>query len=92
MWSLHVAVVVPVAVVELNEAHAALGQPAGQQAVGGERAVARLGAVQIERRLAVRRVTSISSGTLACMRNAISYWAMRVAISGSSSDGSFLSG
>ena len=28
--------------------------------------------------------TSISSGTLACMRNAISYWLMRVAISGSS--------
>ena len=45
---LDAAVVVPVAVVELDEAHAALGQPAGQQAVGGERAVARLGAVHVE--------------------------------------------
>ena len=31
-----VAVLVPAAVEELDEAHAALGQPAGQQAVGGE--------------------------------------------------------
>ncbi len=30
------AVLVPALVVELDEAHAALGQPAGQQAVGGE--------------------------------------------------------
>ena len=28
--------------------------------------------------------SSVSSGTLACMRKAISYWLMRVAISGSS--------
>ena len=28
-------------------------------------------------------VKSISPGTLACMRNAISYWAIRVVISGS---------
>ena len=45
---LDVAVVVPVAVIELDEAHAALGQPPGQQAVGGEGAVAALGAVQVE--------------------------------------------
>ena len=38
---LDVAVVVPVAVVELDEPHAALGQPAGQQAVRRERAVGR---------------------------------------------------
>ena len=82
--ALDVAVMIPVAVIELDEAHAALGQPPRQQAVGGERAVAALGAVQVERRLASRSVRSISSGTLVCMRNAISYWLMRVAISGSS--------
>ncbi len=32
-------VVVPIAVIELNEPHAALGQAAGEQAVVGERAV-----------------------------------------------------
>ena len=84
MSSFDVAVVVPVAVVELDEPHAALGQPAGQQAVRRERAVAALGAVQVERLLAARFDRSISSGTLVCIRNAISYWLMRVAISGSS--------
>ena len=44
-----VAVLVPAAVVELDEAHAALGQPPRQQAVGGEGAgLARVGAVQLE--------------------------------------------
>ena len=44
-----VAVVVPALMVELDESHAALGQPAGQQAVGGERAGrAAVGAVQLE--------------------------------------------
>ncbi len=41
-------VVVPIAVVELDESHAALGQPPGEQAVAGKRAVAPLGAVQVE--------------------------------------------
>ena len=41
-------VMVPVAVVELDEAHAALGQPPRQQAVRGERAVARLRAVHLQ--------------------------------------------
>ena len=86
MSLLDVAVVVPVAVVELDEPHAALGQPAGQQAVGRERAVGPLGAVQVEHVLAARSQMSISSGTLVCMRNAISYWLIRVAISGSSTD------
>src|SRR5207248_9155534 len=45
---LDAAVVVPVLVIKLDEAHAALGQTAGQQAVGGERTVARLAAVEIE--------------------------------------------
>ena len=46
--SLIAAVVVPVAVVELDEPDPALGQPAGQQAIGRERAVAALGAVEVE--------------------------------------------
>ena len=41
------AVVVPVGVVELDEPHAALDQPAGEQAVVGERRLARLGAVEV---------------------------------------------
>ncbi len=49
------AVVVPVGVVELHEPHAALDQPPGQQAVVGERRLARLGAVQVERRLRLAR-------------------------------------
>ena len=80
---LHAAVMVPVLVVKLDEAHAALGQPAGEQAIGGERAIARLAAVEFERLLRLSPRTSISSGTLACIWNAISYWAMRVATSGS---------
>ena len=73
---------VPVAVIELNEPHAALGQPAGQQAVGRERAVGAASRRTGRARAAARREMSISSGTLVCMRNASSYWAMRVAISG----------
>ena len=77
---------VPVAVVELNEPHAALGQPAGQQAVVGERAVGAGHAVHVEHVLRLVEM-STSSGTLVCMRNASSYWAMRVAISGFVLDG-----
>ena len=43
------AVMVPVGVDELHEAHAALDQPAGQQAVVGERRPARLDAVEPQR-------------------------------------------
>ncbi len=39
------AVVVPVGVVELDEPHAPLDQPAGEQAVAGERRLAGLGAI-----------------------------------------------
>ena len=50
-----VAVLVPAHVVELDEAHAALGQAAGQQAVGGVAAgLLHVGAVQVEDRLAAR--------------------------------------
>ena len=43
-----VAMLVPGFVVELHEAHAALDQPAGEQAIVGKRRLARLGAVQLE--------------------------------------------
>ena len=87
MPSGRVAVVVPALVVELDEAHAALGQPAGEQAVGGERAgrAASSGRRGRTDRLAARCERSVTSGTLVCMRNAISYWAIRDSISGSSS-------
>ena len=79
------AVVVPVAVIELDEPHAALGQPPGEQAVGGERAVAPLVPYSFER--LGRLVGDVHQpGTLVCMRKAISYWLIRVAISGSSTD------
>ena len=39
---------VPVAVIELNEADAPLGQAAGEQTVGGERAIASPRAIQVE--------------------------------------------
>ena len=74
---------VPVAMVELDEAHAALGQPPRQQAVVGERAgLARVRAVEVETCSRLLRDRSVSSGTDDCIRNAISYCAMRVAISG----------
>ena len=50
-----VAVLVPGFVEELHEAHAALDQPAGQQAVVGERRLARLGAVHLEHVLRLLR-------------------------------------
>ena len=45
---LHAAVVVPVAVVELNEPHASLRQPPGQETVCSERAVTAAGAIKVE--------------------------------------------
>ena len=47
----NVGMVIPIAVIKLNEAHAALGQPPGQQAVRSERAIARLGAVRVQNAL-----------------------------------------
>ena len=43
------AVVIPVAVIELDETDAPLGEPPGEEAVGGERSVASLRAVELER-------------------------------------------
>ena len=63
-----VAVVVPVGVIELHEADAALDQPPGQQAVVGERRLARLGAVRRPASACVSPDRSISSGALVCMR------------------------
>ena len=54
---LDAAVMVPVAVVELDEPHAALGQPPGQQAVGRERAVAAL-RCRTGRRMCLRLVAT----------------------------------
>ena len=84
------AVLVPAAVEELDEAHAALGQPAGQQAVGRERAgLLRVRAVQLEDVLAApSRGRSVPAPRSACGK-AISYCAMRVAISGSPNSSSF---
>ena len=60
---------VPAAVEELDEPHAALGQPPGQQAVGGEGpGLASLGAVQLEDRARARSDRSVSSGTDVCIR------------------------
>ena len=69
---------VPAAVEELDEPDAALGQPAGQQAVGGEACpgLRDVGAVQLEDVLAARSTRSVSSGTTVCIRKAISYWAI----------------
>ncbi len=65
------AVAVPVGVVELHEPHAALDEPAGEQAVGGERRLARLDAVEVERLgRFLREVHQLRA--LVCMRNAIS--------------------
>ena len=79
-----VVVLVPAAMVKLDEAHVALEQAARQQAVRGIGAgLARVGAVQVENVLCGSFERSIRSGTEVCMRNAISYCEMRVSISGS---------
>ena len=62
------AVVVPVGVIELDEPHAALDQPPGEQAVVGERRLAGLGAVELEGLGVSRAARSISSGALVCIR------------------------
>ena len=71
--------------IELDEPHAALGHPAGEQAVAGEAAVGvrRRRCRTCRASASARSDRSVSSGTLVCMRKAISYWAMRVLISGS---------
>ena len=64
-----VAVLVPAHVIELDESHAALGQPAGQQAIGGVAAgLVHVGAVQVEDRLAARSTGRSARARTACMR------------------------
>jgi len=65
------AVAVPVGVIELDEADAALDQSAGEEAVDGERRLAGLDAVLV-RWFGVSCERSINSGALVCMRKAIS--------------------
>jgi hypothetical protein len=78
-----VAVVVPVVVVDLDEAHAALDEPAGHEhAVGKGAGLLRIFAVELVGGSG-SLLMSVSSGTLACMRKAISYCWMRVCVSGS---------
>ena len=66
------AVMVPVAMVELDEPHAPLGQPPGQQAVGAERAVGALRCRTSPGCAWARCDRSINSGTLVCIRKAVS--------------------
>src|SRR5687767_16006980 len=49
----HIVVMVPVAVIKLDEADAALGQTTRQQTIRGERAVARGTPIEIENRKSV---------------------------------------
>ena len=75
---------VPVVVVDLNEADAAFDHAAGHAArcsrsVPGFLTSSPYSFIRVSGSLA----RSVSSGTLACMRNAISYCWMRVCVSGS---------
>jgi hypothetical protein len=80
-------VVVPVVEVDLDEADAALDQAARHEDRVGEAArLLRVLAVELERDSGSFE-RSVSSGTLACMRNAISYWLVRVRVSGPASAG-----
>ena len=81
----HAAMMVPIAMIELDEANASLRQPPGQQAIGGEGAVAPPSSPYMLRMCRGSLARSHQDGNAVCMRKAISYWAMRVAISGSSS-------
>ena len=56
-----VAVMVPRGVIQVDEAHAALDQPAGQQAVGGEAVVLTPAAAAAGPRLAIRPVDAVRS-------------------------------
>ena len=78
-----IVMLIPPALIELNETHPALRQPPRQQAIRGVRAgLARIRPVHLKRaRGSFER--SINSGTDVCIRYAISYCAMRVSISGS---------
>ncbi len=69
-----IGMMVPVVVIDLNESHAAFGQSSRHQDRVGKRArLLRFFAVQFEKCALVSLTESVSSGTLACMRKAISY-------------------
>ena len=76
------AVAIPSPVEELNVAHPSLEQPAGQQAVIGERRRPGLAPYSSRIRAGSWRM-SITSGTAICIRKASSYWLIRVSVSGS---------
>ena len=76
------AVAVPAPVVKLDVTHAPLDKSAGQQAIVGERRRTRLAPYSSHIDLGSWRM-SITSGTAICMRNASSYWLIRVKVSGS---------
>ena len=77
--------VVPAAVEDLDEPHVALRHAAGENATGRERAGrADIRPVRVEHVLGLV-ARSTRAGTEVCMRNAISYFAMRVVDSGSPS-------
>ena len=77
-----VPVLVPAGVHQLHEPDAPFEQPAGDQAVVRERAVLQ-GVGTVASVVFDSFEKSTRSGTLVCIRKAISYWAMRVSISGS---------
>ena len=75
------AMAVPAPIVKLHEPHAALDQPAREQAIVGKRSLAGRGPVRLQR-CGDSRLMSITSGTETCMRNASSYCSMRASVSG----------
>ena len=75
------AVEIPAPIEELHEPHSLLGQPPGEQAVVGKTGPPGV-APYASSVSADSREMSITSGTAVCIRNANSYWAMRVSVSG----------
>ena len=68
-----VVVLIPPAMEELNEAHAAFGQPPRQKAVAGERArLARIGPIEIEGRFRfLREIGQLRHGRLHAIRHLV---------------------
>ena len=68
-----IVVLIPAAMIELDEAHVALGEPPRQQAVGGVRArLARLRAVHLEDRVGLlRQIHQVRHGRLHPVRHLV---------------------
>ena len=62
------AVVVPAGVIELNEPHVALGQPSGQQAVGGKRPRLAESGPYSSKMWSGSSADPVTSGTEVCIR------------------------